>query len=152
MRYTRAEYTATLASETPLPMAVDAELGMPLDLSYWDCLWGDEDDSGEGPGTSDLTLSDLLELNPDPRNAPPPDPRDAFLLEPLSGPGGASSVANVSWLRRTEYISRENTSKPAITQDMYALYIVCDADVLIQPPFVESSSTYNQSTFLVLLK
>lgn len=38
-RYASPDFTASLASETPLPMVVDAELGMPLDLSYYECLW-----------------------------------------------------------------------------------------------------------------
>lgn len=46
MRYARPEYLSVLASETPLPMIVDAECGMPLDLGKWECLWEeDADDS-----------------------------------------------------------------------------------------------------------
>lgn len=41
-RYAGPEFTAALASEMPLPMVVDAELGMPLDLSFWDCLWNED--------------------------------------------------------------------------------------------------------------
>ncbi|KAF9525359.1 RNA polymerase II-associated [Crepidotus variabilis] len=93
-------------------MIVDAECGMPLDLGKWDCLWEeDADDSA---------------LNPDPSNLPPMDPRDAFLLaDPSSSAGayapngssivGSSGVstplANVSWLRKTEYITRESSSQ-----------------------------------------
>lgn len=47
MRYARPEFLSALASETPLPMIVDAECGMPLDLGKWECLWEeDADDSG----------------------------------------------------------------------------------------------------------
>lgn len=47
MRYARPEFLNDLASDTPLPMIVDAELGMPLDMGKWECLWEpDADDSG----------------------------------------------------------------------------------------------------------
>lgn len=48
MRYARPEFVDALANELPLPMIVDAEMGMPLDLSRWECLWegDDADDSG----------------------------------------------------------------------------------------------------------
>ncbi len=47
MRYARPEFLDDIASSTPLPMVVDGELGMPLDLSRWDCLWEENgDDSG----------------------------------------------------------------------------------------------------------
>ena len=45
-RYATPDFTASLASEIPLPMVVDAEHGMPLDLSAYECLWTDDvDDS-----------------------------------------------------------------------------------------------------------
>jgi RNA polymerase II-associated factor 1 len=48
MRYTRPEFVNELVNETPLPIIVDAELGMPLDLGKWECLWEEgADDSGE---------------------------------------------------------------------------------------------------------
>ena len=47
MRYARPEFLDEIANSTPLPMVVDGELGMPLDLSRWDCLWEENgDDSG----------------------------------------------------------------------------------------------------------
>ena len=47
MRYARPEFLGALASEMPLPMIVDAECGMPLDLGKWECLWEeDADDLG----------------------------------------------------------------------------------------------------------
>ena len=39
MRYAKPEFLNALANETPLPMIVDAECGMPLDLGKWECLW-----------------------------------------------------------------------------------------------------------------
>lgn len=48
MRYARPEFLNELVNETPLPMIVDAELGMPLDLGKWESLWEEGgDDSGE---------------------------------------------------------------------------------------------------------
>src|SRR5277367_5475702 len=48
MRYARPEFLNTLTMHTPLPMIVDAECGMPLDLGRWECLWEENvDDAGE---------------------------------------------------------------------------------------------------------
>jgi len=44
MRYARPEFLNALANETPLPMIVDAECGMPLDLGKWECLWEEKGD------------------------------------------------------------------------------------------------------------
>lgn len=47
-RYTRPEFLNELVNETALPMIVDAELGMPLDLGKFECLWEEGvDDSGK---------------------------------------------------------------------------------------------------------
>ena len=77
-------------------------------------------------------------LNPDPRNPPVLDPKDqALLLDPGSGAldygrhhghghhgsGTPPMSANVSWLRKTEYISRDSSGpspRPAAA-DMYVL-------------------------------
>lgn len=49
-RYARPEFLDDIAVDTPLPMVVDGDLGMPLDLSQWDCLWDENvDPSGESP-------------------------------------------------------------------------------------------------------
>ncbi|KAG8944842.1 hypothetical protein FRC04_001375 [Tulasnella sp. 424] len=92
-RFARAEFTQSMSNETPLPMVVDAEMGMPLDLSQFDSLWD---------GSS--TTADPLNVE----NPPPIDPRDLFMLEGASGgpaPGSSNGI-NVSWLRKTEYLSR----------------------------------------------
>ena len=44
MRYARPEFLSAIASSTPLPMIVDADLGMPLDLSQRESLWGENAD------------------------------------------------------------------------------------------------------------
>ncbi|KAI9444483.1 Paf1-domain-containing protein [Lactarius indigo] len=93
-RYTRPEFLDAATNEALLPMIVDAECGMPLDLGKWEALWED--------GADDRAL------NPDPRNPPLLDPKDqALLLDPTSGP---ADFAHVSWLRKTEYISRDSSA------------------------------------------
>ena len=41
-RYAKPEFLDALRQRTPVPMVVDAECGMPLDLSQWDGLWEPE--------------------------------------------------------------------------------------------------------------
>ncbi|PFH51857.1 hypothetical protein AMATHDRAFT_2756 [Amanita thiersii Skay4041] len=116
MRYARPEFLNAIADDTPLPMIVDAECGLPLDLGRWECLWEeDADDSA---------------LNPDLSNLPRLDPKDAFLLaEPSAtqtpysngqlGPTNTPStpLAHVPWLRKTEYISREGVQRSSSVQE-----------------------------------
>ncbi|KAF9218506.1 RNA polymerase II-associated protein [Gyrodon lividus] len=122
MRYARPEFLNVIANDTPLPMIVDAECGMPLDLGRWECLWDeDADDSA---------------LNPDPDNLPPLDPKDRFLLgdpsasstpytngvAPPSASGSSTPLpAHVSWLRKTEYLSREGVQRSSSIQEMKPL-------------------------------
>ncbi|KAH9166032.1 RNA polymerase II-associated [Lactarius sanguifluus] len=113
-RYTRPEFLDAATNEALLPMIVDAECGMPLDLGKWEALWED--------GADDRAL------NPDPRNPPLLDPKDqALLLDPAGGTadfgrgnhnshlnnhssGTPPVAAHVSWLRKTEYISRDSSA------------------------------------------
>ncbi|EJF59351.1 hypothetical protein DICSQDRAFT_162524 [Dichomitus squalens LYAD-421 SS1] len=117
MRYARPEFLDEIAAATPLPMVVDGDLGMPLDLSRWDCLWEENGDDSE--------------LNPDPNNLPKLDPKDQFLLGdpastgPVLGTGSTSgtstplsSVPHVPWLRKTEYLSRDGLMRPNISQEI----------------------------------
>ncbi|KAI0060726.1 hypothetical protein BV25DRAFT_1871121 [Artomyces pyxidatus] len=108
-RYTRPEFLDAVANNALLPMIVDAECGMPLDLGKWEALWEE--------GANDSAL------NPDPKNLPTLDPKDqALLLDPSSSnafshgefsrpTSGASTPlpAHVPWLRKTEYISRDGS-------------------------------------------
>ncbi|EGN96729.1 hypothetical protein SERLA73DRAFT_184888 [Serpula lacrymans var. lacrymans S7.3] len=117
-RYARPDFLNAIANDTPLPMIVDAECGMPLDLGKWECLWEEDGDDSE--------------LNPDQYNLPALDPKDRFLLgDPATTPGpylngnssavgsGASTPlpVHVPWLRKTEYISREGVQRSASLQE-----------------------------------
>lgn len=119
-RYTRPEFLNELVNETALPMIVDAELGMPLDLGKFECLWEE--------GVDDSAL------NPDPLNLPKLDPKDAFLLSDTSSSAGITtnagnlngsspSMTHVPWLRKTEYISREGVLRTS-SQEMKTIPIV----------------------------
>ncbi|KZV91509.1 hypothetical protein EXIGLDRAFT_648223 [Exidia glandulosa HHB12029] len=119
-RYADPSFTDRLASETALPMFVDADLGMPLDLGQWEALWDPEDKA-----------ADAL-LNPKDDALPDLDPRDAFMLSdtlvaetPSNGhaSGAHTPVASVptsmpgtpaptpAWLRKTEYLSRDSAAR-----------------------------------------
>ncbi|KAI0035318.1 RNA polymerase II-associated [Vararia minispora EC-137] len=109
-RYARPEFLDAIANDAPLPMIVDAECGMPLDLGQWEALWGD-------------SASDAA-LNPDSQHRPVLDPRDqALLLDPSSSSshtngdaprpslrGVPATPSNVTWLRKTEYLSRDTAA------------------------------------------
>lgn len=146
MRYARPDFLNAIANDTPLPMIVDAECGMPLDLGRWECLWDEDvDDSGAWSlfFVVLLVLNDAPSaLNPDPDNLPALDPKDRFLLGdpsanaaphsngavPVSGSGASTPLpAHVPWLRKTEYISREGVQRGSSSQDMYALLRVTAA-------------------------
>ncbi|KAF8586321.1 hypothetical protein K439DRAFT_1387233 [Ramaria rubella] len=117
-RYARPDFIAELAYEAPLPMVVDAECGMPLDLGKWECLWEEN--------------ADRSELNPSSLNKPELDPEDQFLVsdsfstsgQVANGQTGGSSISSpgpgashVPWLRKTEYISREGVHRTQFPQD-----------------------------------
>lgn len=81
-----------------MTMTLDSELGMPLDLTEIEGLY----------------VGDLSGFNVDPKNAPPLDAEDIALLVDAAGNAsslstgkGIKSKAEVTWLRRTEYISSE---------------------------------------------
>ncbi|KAE9392324.1 hypothetical protein BT96DRAFT_924805 [Gymnopus androsaceus JB14] len=99
MRYARPEFLDGIANNTPLPMIVDAECGMPLDLGKWESLWEENADDSA--------------LNPDPDNLPKLDPKDEFLAydtayingSGTSTPSAGPALGQVAWLRKTEYTS-----------------------------------------------
>ncbi|KAJ8518304.1 hypothetical protein ONZ45_g4616 [Pleurotus djamor] len=114
LRYAKPEFLQNIASDVPLPMIVDAECGMPLDLAKWECLWEDDGDDSA--------------LNPKPEGAHRLDPKDAFLLgDPASGgaytnghstPGSSIQLpSHVSWLRKTEYLTGSASVQRAAPQE-----------------------------------
>ena len=115
-------------------MIVDAEMGMPIDLSRYPLLW-DPNHTGEDYGThSTIELRTVLlstlpsDLNPDPNNLPELDPKDAFLVSDLlsAHPNTASQAStsaagpsmNVPWLRKTEYLSSNSTASIPAPREM----------------------------------
>ncbi|KAI2466033.1 RNA polymerase II-associated [Annulohypoxylon bovei var. microspora] len=94
-RYTAIEFASRLAREQPLNIEADAELGMPLDLVGMPGIFDGDESSIQAP-------------------AQPPaiHPRDRALLRP-PGTLGQPKIheANVSFLRRTEYISSVSTKR-----------------------------------------
>ncbi|KAH9041272.1 RNA polymerase II-associated [Lactarius pseudohatsudake] len=145
-RYTRPEFLDAATNEALLPMIVDAECGMPLDLGKWEALWED--------GADDRAL------NPDPRNPPLLDPKDqALLLDPAGGTadfgrgnhnshlnshssGTPPVAAHVSWLRKTEYISRDSSApahRAAATADPTGMNDSVDVSREAQLASIESS-------------
>nr|GAT56828.1 predicted protein [Mycena chlorophos] len=165
LRYARPGFLDALANDTPLPMIVDAEMGMPLDLGRWESLWMEEDENGI---VSQENATDIrarwaaldAELNPDPNNLPELDPEDAALLEELAPAtsyangqptnGAPSLPTHVSWLRKTEYISREgiqrstnapehktvvaniDVSRDAQLRDIEASFAACNDDFVLE--------------------
>ncbi|KAJ3812491.1 RNA polymerase II-associated protein [Lentinula aff. lateritia] len=116
MRYAQPEFLNSIANNTPLPMIVDAECGMPLDLGKWESLWEENADDSA--------------LNPDPHNLPELDQKDEFLTYDSgssstymngnhtgsSTPSAVPALGQVAWLRKTEYTSdrvqRSSTNEP----------------------------------------
>ncbi|OXH09900.1 RNA polymerase II-associated factor 1 [Cryptococcus neoformans] len=95
-------YLDQLAATTPLPMLVDSEMGMPLDLNAYDGAWDGKDQS----------------LNPIPDSDRVHHPVDLTLLAPFNPPptsnGDLKSVLSsneVSWMRNSSYLTRRNNAK-----------------------------------------
>lgn len=99
-RFANYEDLIDLEAEMQLPMIVDAEMGMPLELGRNDDAYWIGDDKLVNPQqpAEELDAEDLALL------APPATGKTI-------GPGGsiitAKSKESVTWLRRTEYISHE---------------------------------------------
>ncbi|KAI1082272.1 RNA polymerase II-associated [Whalleya microplaca] len=91
-QYTAPGFASRLAREQPLNIEADAELGMPLDLVGMPGIFDGDESSIQAPA-----------------QPPPMHPHDRALLRP-PGSLGNTKVAdtNVSFLRRTEYISSTN--------------------------------------------
>ena len=57
-RFGEPSYLNELAASTPLPMLVDSEMGMPLDLNAYDGVW-DGNDQGGIPCINTLLMTSL---------------------------------------------------------------------------------------------
>ncbi|KAH7907894.1 RNA polymerase II-associated [Hygrophoropsis aurantiaca] len=139
LRYSKADFLNSIANDIPLPLIVDAECGMPLDLGRWECLWDDDADDSA--------------LNPDPSNLPILDPKDQFLLGDPSttshnyangtSSSASSSIpatpAHVTWLRKTEYLSREGVQRSSANQEPKHLPQHIDVSHVAQLRDIEAS-------------
>ncbi|KAF4979636.1 hypothetical protein FZEAL_4193 [Fusarium zealandicum] len=88
-QYTTPGFASRLAREQPLNIEADAELGMPLDLVGMPGVFDGDERSIQAPA-----------------HPPTLHPHDRPLLRPIAALGKLKvAEANVSFLRRTEYIS-----------------------------------------------
>ncbi|KIL84429.1 hypothetical protein FAVG1_12449 [Fusarium avenaceum] len=88
-QYTTPGFASRLAREQPLNIEADAELGMPLDLVGMPGVFDGDERSIQAPA-----------------HPPTLHPHDRPLLRPIAALGKHKAAeANVSFLRRTEYIS-----------------------------------------------
>ncbi|KZZ97637.1 RNA polymerase II-associated, Paf1 [Moelleriella libera RCEF 2490] len=88
-QYTNPGFASRLAREQPLNIEADAELGMPLDLVGMPGVFDGDERSIQAPDQT-----------------PAVHPHDRPLLRPIAALGKPKvAEANVSFLRRTEYIS-----------------------------------------------
>ncbi|KAJ7117682.1 RNA polymerase II-associated [Mycena epipterygia] len=147
MRYARPEFLNALANDLPLPMIVDAECGMPLDLGKWESLWLEEDAEDTKSRWAQLDA----ELNPNGDHLPVLDPEDAALLAELAPPStsfgngqlasGPSTPlpAHVPWLRKTEYISREGVQRSGAHEPKHIVSAPIDVSREAQLRDIEAS-------------
>ncbi|THU92733.1 RNA polymerase II-associated protein [Dendrothele bispora CBS 962.96] len=151
MRYARPEFLNAIANNAPLPMIVDADCGMPLDLGKWESLWEEN--------------ADGLALNPDIDNLPKLDPKDELLaFEPATaGIGPTSGIftnghqsgtstptslpVNVPWLRKTEYTSSRESQRLAAIESKPMPLAHIDVSRPAQIRDIETSFTANNDDF-----
>ncbi|KAF4453334.1 DNA-directed RNA polymerase II regulator [Fusarium albosuccineum] len=94
-QYTTPGFASRLAREQPLNIEADAELGMPLDLVGMPGVFDGDERSIQAPA-----------------HPPTLHPHDRPLLRPIAALGKPKvAEANVSFLRRTEYISSTVTKR-----------------------------------------
>ncbi|KAJ9105146.1 hypothetical protein QFC19_003604 [Naganishia cerealis] len=122
----KPDLTSQYAASLPLPMMIDSEIGMPLDLNVFDGIW-----SGETKDNTHLNpLQQAAIANGSEKKTPAAlDPEDMALLEAPSRStiiNGVVSASNfvqagslkqtyhkpeVAWLRNTTYLSRDTGKK-----------------------------------------
>ncbi|PKI84194.1 hypothetical protein MVES1_002338 [Malassezia vespertilionis] len=143
--YTSPVYAQRIAESQQLPVAVDAEAGMPLDLARIEYLWLE---NGKLPaGATDALDMDAL------------DPDDAFLLseqvaahpvaaaDTLPGSYAAAKANEVTWLRRTEYLGAEQRKQRAHAQPVQRLDTSRAAQIArIEESFVAANTALDTLT------
>ncbi|EIW68189.1 hypothetical protein TREMEDRAFT_32136, partial [Tremella mesenterica DSM 1558] len=100
-------YLDHLSSSAPIPMLVDSEMGMPIDLNAYDGVWDGNDEI----------------LNPtfDPNKVK--DETDLALLIPFHAPvvtngvEQANTTRDYSWMRNSNYSMRKNAAKRRSAMD-----------------------------------
>ena len=100
-RYTRPEFLDNATNEMLLPMIVDAECGMPLDLGKWEALWEDGADD-HGAQRSNATRSPQLTLtnhSTEPGSSQPANPRPK---RPSAAPRSNRRTSGLYQRRRRE--------------------------------------------------
>ncbi|CED84583.1 Putative RNA polymerase II regulator [Phaffia rhodozyma] len=116
-RYARPSFTSNLAKAIPLPMMVDAECGMPLNLLGYPAIWeGDMSQLNPKALHPSLHPSDAYLLTaPTPDNLPV-DPSSASSSKLVANGSSSTTITgglkpeahgHVGWLRPTEYIQNE---------------------------------------------
>ncbi|KAF8754182.1 Paf1 [Rhizoctonia solani] len=139
-RYVRPEFTATLAAETPLPMVVDSECGMPLDLFGWDGLW----DGEWNTKAIELNPTEPIELDEADAELLFEPPSHAHVPAATNGHSLPSTPSvnvqpNVSWLRRAEYASRSMTRQGNGPEMPLEEEVTVDASLPAQIAVIEKS-------------
>ncbi|MCO5555818.1 hypothetical protein L7F22_009363 [Adiantum nelumboides] len=105
-----------LAQSHPLPVVVDAEAGMPLNLTDFPQAWYTDQELEADDNVFPRLDSSEVDI----------DPEDAFLLSDMleklpgtsngldraqGGPGGPVDTNDITWLRRTEYLAAEQQKR-----------------------------------------
>lgn len=119
-------YLNHLAASTPLPMLVDSEMGMPLDLNAYHGIW----DGNDQCRFEDFIRADNQAINP----VPDPDmvyhPLDAALMSSINattftnGADKMQSAAEVSWMRTSNLFTRKANARrreAAETHERYGI-------------------------------
>ncbi|WVQ82129.1 hypothetical protein IAT38_004257 [Cryptococcus sp. DSM 104549] len=95
-------YLDSLAASTQLPMLVDSEMGMPLDLNAYGGVWEGRDQA----------------LNPTTDPTRVTNPIDVSLLAPFNPPPAvhgelksSPATTDVTWMRNSSYITRKNVAR-----------------------------------------
>jgi RNA polymerase II-associated factor 1 len=160
----KPDLTSLYAASLPLPMMIDSEIGMPLDLNAFDGIW-----SGETKSNPHLNPVEQATANGSAKKAAL-DPEDLALLEAPSRStiiNGVVSSSNfvqagslkqtyhkpeVAWLRNTTYLSRDTGKKVGLPsngaagasslarpQEKKEAALMIDASMLAQQQAIEKT-------------